>query len=176
MQTRKLAFIAFFVLIGISASVQAQDLIVTKEGDSLNCKITKVETDYIYFGINKDGGVLNTLLPMSQITYYKYQLMETIASSLSDKKLTAIAEEYGDRLYEADDTVIEDEGSEEGNTAVEEPATEDPANGDTVEGPDTDNDTAVENSDAKPQTFGERRAALVTKFINAADQRIATGA
>jgi hypothetical protein len=85
MQTRKLAFIAFFVLIGISAPIQAQDLIVTKEGDSLNCKITKVETDYIYFGISKDGGVLNTLLPMPQITYYKYQFYTTSALPVDAK-------------------------------------------------------------------------------------------
>ncbi len=72
MQTSKVYFIAFFLLIGLFTSIQAQDLIVTAQGDSLNSKITKVETDYVYFSINKDGGVLNTLLPMAEVSYYKY--------------------------------------------------------------------------------------------------------
>lgn len=79
MQIRKLKFIAFFILIGLSTSMQAQDLIVTAQGDSLNSKITKVETDYLYFSINKDGGVLNTLLPMAQVSYYKYNFYTTSA-------------------------------------------------------------------------------------------------
>ncbi len=77
MQPKKLIFIAFFLLTGLSASLQAQDLIVTKEGDSLNCTITKVETDFIYFRIAKDGGVLNTLLPMPDISYYRYRFYPT---------------------------------------------------------------------------------------------------
>lgn len=79
MQTRKLNIIALFILLWMAASLQAQDLIVTGEGDSLNCKITKVETDYVYFSINKDGGVLNTLLPMSGVSYYKYKFYTTSA-------------------------------------------------------------------------------------------------
>lgn len=77
MQTKKLIIFIFFILIGLSTSLEAQDLIVTREGDSLNCKITKVEPDYIYFRIAKDGGVLNTLLPMPQLSFYKYQFYPT---------------------------------------------------------------------------------------------------
>ena len=71
--TQKLLGLVLFLLLITNNLLPAQDLIATKEGDSLNCKITKVETDYIYFSIAKDGGVLNTLLPMQQVHYYKYK-------------------------------------------------------------------------------------------------------
>ena len=79
MQIKKLNIIAFFLLIGMTAPMHAQDLIVTAQGDSLNSKITKVEPDYVYFSINKDGGVLNTLLPMAEVRYYKYNYYATSA-------------------------------------------------------------------------------------------------
>ena len=79
MQIKKLNIIAVFLLIGMTAPMYAQDLIVTAQGDSLNSKITKVEPDYVYFSINKDGGVLNTLLPMAEVRYYKYNYYATSA-------------------------------------------------------------------------------------------------
>lgn len=88
MQNNKLIFIALFMLIGFT-SLQAQDLIVTKEGDSLNCAITKVETDFIYFRIAKDEGVLNTLLPMSDISFYKYRFYPTSEIPVDPKMAAA---------------------------------------------------------------------------------------
>lgn len=85
MQIKKLIVIAFFMLTGLFTSVQAQDLIVTAQGDSLNSKITKVEPEYLYFSINKDGGVLNTLLPMAQVSYYKYNFYSTPALPVDAK-------------------------------------------------------------------------------------------
>ena len=52
--------------------LSAQDLIVTTKGDSLNCKITKVKSDNIYFTFSKDGNTFNSLLPMSNVNVYKY--------------------------------------------------------------------------------------------------------
>lgn len=85
MQIKKLIVIAFFMLTGLFTSVQAQDLIVTAQGDSLNSKVTKVEPEYLYFSINKDGGVLNTLLPMAQVSYYKYNFYSTPALPVDAK-------------------------------------------------------------------------------------------
>lgn len=85
----KLIFIAFFLLTGLSVSLQAQDLIVTKEGDSLNCAITKVEKDFIYFRTAKDGGVLNTQLPMPEISYYRYRYYPTSALPVDAKTAEA---------------------------------------------------------------------------------------
>jgi hypothetical protein len=65
----------FFTLLclGIfTISLQAQDLIVTNDGDSLNCKITKVKTDNIYFTFKYEGEIRNTLIPVAQVTHYKF--------------------------------------------------------------------------------------------------------
>jgi hypothetical protein len=48
--------------------LQAQDLIVTDSGDSINCKITKVTKDYVHFTFKYNEEIRNTLLPASQIT------------------------------------------------------------------------------------------------------------
>jgi hypothetical protein len=47
-----------------------QDLIVTTSGDSLNCKITEVKTDAIFFRYDAGGNVVS--LPMNQVASYKY--------------------------------------------------------------------------------------------------------
>ncbi len=39
----------FALLAVIANSIVAQDLIITSEGDSINCKITKVKNDFVYF-------------------------------------------------------------------------------------------------------------------------------
>lgn len=115
------------------------------------------------------GFLLDQLRAGAGDAYYKYQLMETIASSLDDEKLVAVAEEYGDRLYESDDTVIESD-EPVSDVVNGEPAAEAPVEGEPKESPETG------TKEVKPQTFGERRAELLAKFVNAADQRIATGA
>ena len=57
--------IGLFVII---ANLQAQDLIVTNRGDSINCKITKTTKNYVYFTFNYNAEIRNTLLPANQIT------------------------------------------------------------------------------------------------------------
>lgn len=118
------------------------------------------------------GFLLDQLRAGAGDAYYKYQLMSTIAETLHDEKLTAIAEEYGDRLYESDDTVVEADTPDEPTSEVVtgEPTTEEPGENEPKESHETG------NKEAKPQTFGTRRAELLTKFINAADARIATAA
>ena len=51
----------------ITDSLCAQDLIVTHEGDSINCKITKVKTDNIYFTFKHKDEIRNTLLPVTSV-------------------------------------------------------------------------------------------------------------
>jgi hypothetical protein len=57
---------AFFTFTGFS-----QDLIVTNEGDSLNCKITKIEPDKIHFTHNHNGELRETFLPVSSVKVYQ---------------------------------------------------------------------------------------------------------
>ena len=51
-------------------SAYGQDLIVTVSGDSLNCRITEVKTDAIFFSYDAGGNVVS--LPMNQVASYKY--------------------------------------------------------------------------------------------------------
>ena len=51
----------------IISNIQAQDLIVTNSGDSINCKITKTTKDYVHFTFKYNEEIRNTLLPINQI-------------------------------------------------------------------------------------------------------------
>jgi hypothetical protein len=55
----------------MEVSLKAQDLIVTGEGDSLNCKITRIQQDYIYFTFKYKNEIRNTLLPVNEIKNYQ---------------------------------------------------------------------------------------------------------
>lgn len=59
------------------ANVYSQDLIVTNEGDSINCKITKLKNDFIYFTFIHKDEIRNTLLPVSQIKHHEWDFYET---------------------------------------------------------------------------------------------------
>jgi len=68
-------------------SLQAQDLIVTNEGDSINCKITKVKSDHIYFTFKHKEEIRNTLLPAGQVAFYQknyFQIAEVPADMIPD--------------------------------------------------------------------------------------------
>jgi outer membrane protein W len=52
--------------------VSAQDLLVTSDGDSVNCKITQIKGEYIYFTFKSQKEVRNTFLPVGQIKSYQY--------------------------------------------------------------------------------------------------------
>ena len=67
----RLVFCLIIVFLGSLKTVDAQDLIVTGKGDSLNCKITKIKSDYIYFTFKYENEIRNTLLPVGQIKFYK---------------------------------------------------------------------------------------------------------
>lgn len=62
---KKILFLLFFLNCFIS--VFAQDLIVTKDGDSINCKITKITKDNIYFTFRHKNEIRHTLLPVTEL-------------------------------------------------------------------------------------------------------------
>lgn len=68
-----------------SFSSQAQDLVVTNEGDSLNCKITRIKADNIYFTFKHKDEVRSTLLPLNQVKFHQqdfYQISEVPADKV----------------------------------------------------------------------------------------------
>ena len=72
--------IIFIVLcLFVIYNAQGQDLIVTASGDSINCKITEVKTDAIFFSYDAGGNVIS--LPMEQIASYKYDFYKTKRST-----------------------------------------------------------------------------------------------
>jgi hypothetical protein len=48
----------FLIVVSASLSLPAQDLIVTSTRDSINCKVTKVDQDNIYYNTNGQSGVI----------------------------------------------------------------------------------------------------------------------
>lgn len=64
--------ISILVYLLIVFSGYSQDLIVTDQKDSINCKIAKVKSDFIYFAMLQDGKILNTLLARDRVVEYKY--------------------------------------------------------------------------------------------------------
>lgn len=69
-----LASILFLVL---ANSVFSQDLIVTNDGDSINCKITKVKAGNIYFTFKHKDEIRNTLLPVSSVKDHQFDFYKT---------------------------------------------------------------------------------------------------
>jgi competence protein ComGC len=63
---RKLLIISIYILLLIS-NLQAQDLIVTSSGDSINCTITKITKEYTHFTFKHDSEIKTTLLPANQV-------------------------------------------------------------------------------------------------------------
>jgi len=67
---RVLVLCGFFFLSG--TSLLAQDLIVTNEGDSIPCKITNVNQQYIYFTFQHEQEVRDVLLPLSDVSNHMF--------------------------------------------------------------------------------------------------------
>lgn len=60
------------VVLFISGTVYAQDLIITRENDSIYCHITKIEDGFISFSYLKDGKREKTGINESDITSYRF--------------------------------------------------------------------------------------------------------
>ncbi|MGV3539725.1 MAG: hypothetical protein ACO1OQ_07940 [Rufibacter sp.] len=74
---KKLLLLFFLTLAG--RGLFAQDLILTQEGDSINCKINKVAKDRVHFTFVHDGEVRKTLLMRSQIKLFQHNYYSTSA-------------------------------------------------------------------------------------------------
>lgn len=63
----KKPFIFSIILLSMVFKLQAQDLIVTTDGDSIHCKITKTTKEYVHFTFKHNDQIRNTLLSVDQI-------------------------------------------------------------------------------------------------------------
>ena len=67
----RVSFFIFIIFLVCFKTAKSQDLIVTDKGDSLNCKITQIKSDFIHFTFKYENEIRNTLLPVGQIKFYK---------------------------------------------------------------------------------------------------------
>lgn len=66
----KKSIILIFIIVS-GSTVFSQDLIVTLTNDSLNCKITQIDAEFIHFDIVYNKEVRNSVLMLSTIKNYK---------------------------------------------------------------------------------------------------------
>jgi hypothetical protein len=63
---------AFIFLLAIRFGY-AQDLVVTPEGDSINCKITQIKDEKIYFTFKHKGEVRHTIIALTEAKGFRYR-------------------------------------------------------------------------------------------------------
>ena len=68
-----------------TTALAGQDLIVTIQGDSLDCKVTRIRRNIFYFTFRDQGNVLSTFLPGDQIQYYQTDFYPPPDSIVKDK-------------------------------------------------------------------------------------------
>jgi len=84
----KFILLTFLAIFTVSLS-SAQDLIITSDGDSINCKITKINAENIYFTFKHEDEIRNTLLPISQVEHHQvdyYGVAEVPVEKLENYK------------------------------------------------------------------------------------------
>ena len=64
--------LSFLIFIIICITTYSQDLIVTNENDSINCKITKIKRETAFFTFQTNDDFIRTMLPLSKINTYQY--------------------------------------------------------------------------------------------------------
>lgn len=69
--------ITLFAIIICFITAKAQDLVLTNTGDSINCKITKVEYNNVYFTFKRNNEIKSTLISNSELKEYKYKYYST---------------------------------------------------------------------------------------------------
>ncbi|HPT22520.1 MAG TPA: hypothetical protein PLR88_11285 [Bacteroidales bacterium] len=107
------------IIISASLSLSAQDLIVTSTRDSINCKVTKVDQDNIYYTLNGQAAIIPLIRVKSCLYNYYIQKLPSItpvpeinkdateSESLSDTDFKhfrfALSGGYGYRTYSISD-------------------------------------------------------------------------
>ena len=76
MRMKHIYMIAYSLLFIFSSSLYAQDLIVTNNGDSLNCKITKVINEEVYFTYKYKDEIRSSWLRLSEVKHCQFMFFE----------------------------------------------------------------------------------------------------
>ena len=70
-----------FMLIHVCHVLGAQDLIVTNSDDSLNCKITKIDTSQFYYEYKSKGQILSSTINTERVAHYSLGHFDRLKSS-----------------------------------------------------------------------------------------------
>lgn len=84
-------------------AAKGQDQIITKAGDTLNCKITRISADYIHFQINDIAGPIRSRIALDKVlSYSKTSVDEPEVQVIEDQtESTDISQRFGE-LIESD--------------------------------------------------------------------------
>jgi len=77
--------IIILFLLALTVNVFSQDLILTNDGDSIDCRITKETKEYIYFTFKHKDGVRKTLIANSDVIYHQTDYFQR--SEVTDEEL-----------------------------------------------------------------------------------------
>jgi len=79
--------VALFMFLGCLNLCKAQDLIVTVSSDSLNCKITQIQKEYIFFFYELNGEIVRSSVPIDKVIYYEkdYYVMHGVLLERGEK-------------------------------------------------------------------------------------------
>jgi hypothetical protein len=82
---RLLSFLLFLFCCNFG---KAQDLIITITEDSLNCKITQIQKELIFFFYELDGEIIKSSISMDKVIYYQkdYYVMPGVFIEKSEKE------------------------------------------------------------------------------------------
>ncbi len=80
----KYLFKSILLVFFLANNLMAQDLIVTDSGDSINCKITKIKNEMIYFVYKQDNEIRNTLIPVKKTVNHQYNYYNQPEVSLKE--------------------------------------------------------------------------------------------
>ncbi len=80
--------ILFFLLVSISCLIaKGQDQIITKAGDTLNCKITRISSGYIHFQISDATGPIRSRIERSNVlSFYQAEEPQQPQGQIGDPK------------------------------------------------------------------------------------------
>ena len=79
----------FLIIVLVSFLGHSQDTIITYEGDTIDCKITRVTTEFIHFTVYDQSGIvlMRSRLPLNTIQYYEQSDEEQVDGSNNPPKL-----------------------------------------------------------------------------------------
>jgi hypothetical protein len=79
---KKIIFILFALT--LPATIFSQDLIITDMGDSINCRINKIDDENIYFSLGYKGRKRNTMMSLELVKKYEYGYFDNKETSFSN--------------------------------------------------------------------------------------------